>query len=60
MADKMRQAVIAVFLLLGGTAVFVLGNPYYRIFVTNWNQAYYATLAAFLYRKKTRCPEGEI
>jgi membrane protease YdiL (CAAX protease family) len=27
--------------------VFVVGNPYYRIFPTNWNQTFYVALTAF-------------
>ncbi|MBN2045387.1 MAG: CPBP family intramembrane metalloprotease [Anaerolineales bacterium] len=36
-----------VLLLTAGLAVFVLGNPYYRVFPTNWNQSFYIGLFAF-------------
>ena len=35
-------------LFLGGLAVFVLGNPYYTVFVTNRNQLYLLILTASL------------
>ncbi len=47
MLGKTRELGVALCLLLGGLAVFVLGSPYYRIFPTNWNQTYYVALAAF-------------
>lgn len=47
MTSKIRQVIVAICLLMGGTAVFVLGSPYYRIFSTNWNSTYYAALATF-------------
>ena len=34
-------------LLAAGLAVFILGNPYYRKFPTNWNQYFYIGLSAF-------------
>ena len=43
----MRKLLLAISLLLGGLAIFVLGNPYYTIFPTNWNQTYYIGLAIF-------------
>ncbi len=36
-----------VLLLAAGLAVFILGNPYYRIFPTNWNQRFYIGLSVF-------------
>jgi membrane protease YdiL (CAAX protease family) len=33
-------------LLAAGLVVFVLANPYYRVFRTNWNQRFYIGLAA--------------
>ena len=41
----MRKLVVSICLLLGGLAVFVLGNPYYSVFPTNRNQAYTLALA---------------
>jgi membrane protease YdiL (CAAX protease family) len=43
----MRRLVASICLLLGGLAIFVLGNPYYAVFPTNGNQAYYIALTAF-------------
>ena len=43
----MQKLIISLILTLAGTAVFVVGNPYYRIFPTNWNQTYYLALTAF-------------
>jgi membrane protease YdiL (CAAX protease family) len=42
---KIKKLCISALLYLGGVAVFVLGNPYYRVFPTNWNQNYYIALA---------------
>jgi membrane protease YdiL (CAAX protease family) len=39
--------IISSLLLLGGTAVFVLGNPYYSVFPTNGNRTYYIVLTTF-------------
>jgi membrane protease YdiL (CAAX protease family) len=43
----MRKFLISISLFLGGSAVFVLGNPYYTVFLTNGNQIYYAALTLF-------------
>ena len=43
----MKKSFISVLLILGGTAVFVLGNPYYSVFPTNKNQCYYIALTLF-------------
>lgn len=42
-----KKISIRIILLLSGLVVFVLGNPYYRVFPTNWNQTFYVALAAF-------------
>jgi membrane protease YdiL (CAAX protease family) len=42
-----RRLALAAVLALGGTAVFVLGSPYYNAFPTNGNVVYYGTLTAF-------------
>lgn len=42
----MKRTASAVLLTLGGLVIFVLGNPYYRIFPTNWNLAFYIAMAA--------------
>ena len=44
----MKKIITAALLALGGTAVFVLGSPYYRIFPTNWNQTYYVAITLVL------------
>ncbi len=46
LSGKAKTIAVAICLLLGGTAVFICGNPYYRVFATNWNQTYYIALAA--------------
>lgn len=38
-----------VLLLMAGLMVFVLANPYYRVFPTNWNQRFYIGLAIFFF-----------
>lgn len=43
----MRRIVVALCLLLGGLAIFVLGSPYYSVFPTNGNQPYVAALTVF-------------
>jgi membrane protease YdiL (CAAX protease family) len=43
----LNKVAISFTLFLAGCAVFVLGNPYYRIFPTNWNQKYYLVLSIF-------------
>ena len=43
----MRKAIVSLLLMLGGAAIFVLGNPYYAVFPTNGNQTYYVALALF-------------
>lgn len=43
----MKTFLISLILLLGGVAVFVLGNPYYSVFPTNGNRAYYIGLTIF-------------
>ena len=45
--SAIRKLVASICLLLGGLAIFVLGNPYYTVFPTNGNQAYYIALIAF-------------
>ena len=40
-----KKICISVLLYLGGAAVFILGNPYFRVFPTNWNLTYYLALA---------------
>jgi membrane protease YdiL (CAAX protease family) len=40
----MNRIILSPILVLGGAAVFVLGNPYYAVFPTNGNQAYYVAL----------------
>lgn len=40
----MRKLVVSICLLLGGLAVFLLGNPYFSVFPTNGNQVYYVAL----------------
>jgi len=42
----MKKARLLLLLLLGGLAIFVFGNPYYRIFPTNGSLAFSAILAA--------------
>jgi membrane protease YdiL (CAAX protease family) len=39
-----KNIIISVLLVLGGGAVFVLGNPYYSVFPTNGNQIYIFSL----------------
>ncbi len=46
--DQMKKLLLAVWLLFGGLAVFVLGSPYYRVFPTNRNQIYSWILTIFL------------
>lgn len=43
----MKRITLAVLLVLGGAAIFVLGNPYYTVFPTNRNQTYYLALVLF-------------
>lgn len=43
----MRKLFVSICLLLGGLAIFVLGNPYYSVFPTNGNQIYYGALTVF-------------
>jgi membrane protease YdiL (CAAX protease family) len=43
----MRKLVVSICLLLGGLAVFLLGNPYYSVFPTNGNTTYYVALTLF-------------
>lgn len=43
----MKRVLTTIVLLLCGTAVFIFGNPYYRIWPTNWNQTYYLALTGF-------------
>jgi membrane protease YdiL (CAAX protease family) len=43
-----QKVLIIILLVLAGSAVFIFGNPYYRIFPTNWNQTYYLSLAIFV------------
>ena len=40
----MKRFFFSILLVLGGAAVFVLGNPYYTVFPTNRNQTYYVAL----------------
>jgi uncharacterized membrane protein YiaA len=42
-----NRITFSILLILGGAAVFVLGSPYYTVFPTNWNQAYYVALTIF-------------
>jgi len=42
---SLKKVTIAAVLFLAGCAVFVFGNPYYRVFATNWNQTYNLLLA---------------
>jgi membrane protease YdiL (CAAX protease family) len=39
-----QKTIVTVLLLLGGAAVFVFGSPYYTVFPTNSNRAYYVAL----------------
>ena len=41
----MNKALLSLLLALAGLAIFLFGNPYYRAFPTNGNQAYYVALA---------------
>ncbi len=43
----MKRIILSVLLVLGGVAVFVFGSPYYTVFPTNGNQAYYIALVLF-------------
>lgn len=43
----MKRIILSVLLILGGAAVFVLGNPYYTVFPTNRNQTYNIALVLF-------------
>lgn len=43
----MRKIFISILLVLGGLAIFVLGNPYYSVFQTNGNQTYYLSITLF-------------
>jgi membrane protease YdiL (CAAX protease family) len=43
-----KKIIISIFLLLGGAAVFVFGNPYYSVFPTNGDQDYLLGLTLFL------------
>ena len=43
----MRKLLVSICLLLGGLAIFVLGNLYYSVFPTNGNQVYYLALTVF-------------
>ena len=43
----MKKVVLSVLLLVGGIAIFVLGNPYYTVFPTNNNQFYCIALTLF-------------
>ena len=40
----MHEIILSVLLILGGSAIFVLGSPYYTVFPTNDNQTYYIGL----------------
>jgi len=42
-----KNIFLSILLILGGAAVFVLGNPYYTVFPTNGNQTYYVALSLF-------------
>jgi membrane protease YdiL (CAAX protease family) len=44
---KTKSFFLSILLILGGGAVFVLGNPYYTVFPTNGNQTYYVALTLF-------------
>jgi membrane protease YdiL (CAAX protease family) len=53
-AAKLKEMIVnhkvilnSILLLAAGVIVFVLANPYYRIFPTNWNQRFYISLAIF-------------
>ncbi len=37
----MKKTILLTWFLLGGLAIFVLGNPYFSVFPTNRNQVYY-------------------
>jgi membrane protease YdiL (CAAX protease family) len=45
----MRKFVVSLCLLLAGLSIFVLGNPYYRVFPTNGNLVYCAALTVFFF-----------
>ena len=45
----MNRIILSLLLVLGGAAVFVLGSPYYTVFPTNGNQAYYVALTVCLF-----------
>jgi len=42
-----EKVITTIIILFAGISIFVFGNPYYRIFPTNWNQKYYIALTAF-------------
>lgn len=44
---KTKWFFFSTLLILGGAAVFVFGSPYYDVFPTNRNQAYYVALVVF-------------
>jgi membrane protease YdiL (CAAX protease family) len=44
----MKNTFVAICLLIGGFVVFVLGSPYYSVFITNRNQLYLGILSAIL------------
>lgn len=43
----MKKLFVSVFLILGGTMIFVFGSPYYSVFPTNGNKVYYLTITIF-------------
>ena len=44
----MKKIYLAAFMLLGGFAVFILGSPYYSVFITNRNKLYLIVLSLVL------------
>ncbi|MCA9935656.1 MAG: CPBP family intramembrane metalloprotease [Ardenticatenaceae bacterium] len=46
-SSKVQTIIAAGGLLAGGIAIFVFGNPYYRVFPTNRNQTYAVGLTVF-------------
>jgi membrane protease YdiL (CAAX protease family) len=51
----LKTIVNFVLLLLAGLVIFVLGNPYYRIFPTNWNQRFYIGISVFFLALVAAC-----
>lgn len=43
----LKKAFLSMILFSGGVCIFILGNPYYRVFPTNGNRRYYLGITLF-------------